>query len=134
MSEWVLDASVVVDLLLGLAPQHLEDAMAGHQLVAPSHLDAEVLSALARLHRSGALVEDEVSRSLMGLATLPIERLPITQALLLIAWELRHNVAARDALYLALAQVRSAVVLTKDLRLRRAAPHLTLGPEDAEEG
>ncbi|MDQ6773238.1 MAG: VapC toxin family PIN domain ribonuclease, partial [Candidatus Dormibacteraeota bacterium] len=54
MAEAVIDASAMVDLLLG-GP--VGDAVAarisGHGLHGPAHLDAESLSALGRLHRAG---------------------------------------------------------------------------------
>jgi predicted nucleic acid-binding protein len=61
----VLDASAVVDLLLrnpnGEAVRaHLE----GGELHTVAHLDAEVFSALARLHREGTLSADAVDARL----------------------------------------------------------------------
>lgn len=134
MTEVVLDASVVVDLLLGRAPLEAETALGGRALVSPAHVDAEVLSTLARLHRKGELADAEVVQALTDLATMPIWRVPVTHVQMLFAWALRHNVTAKDALYLALAEHRGTKVVTSDARLRRAVPQLTLGPEDAESG
>lgn len=43
---------------------------------------------------------------------------------------MRHHVRMADALYLALAHRVGGRVLTIDEKLRRAAPGLTLGPDD----
>ena len=134
MSELVVDASVVVRLLTAAEPLPVEPTIERTDLIAPAHLDAEVLSALARMHRAGLLTGYQVGQALTDLDALPVQRLPITHVQLMSAWALRHNVAARDALYLALAGHRGTKVVTGDQRLRRAAPHLTLGPEDAEAG
>lgn len=134
MSELVLDASAVVHLLTEAQEWPAESLIAQATLLSPSHLDAEVLSALARLHRAGLRTDTEVTRALAHLAAMPIERLPITHVQLMSAWALRHNVAARDALYLALAEHRGTKVVTGDQRLRRAAPDLTTGPEDLAAG
>ena len=111
----MLDASAVVDLLvygtLQLPP--------GAVLVAPAHLDAEVLSALARLCRAGQLSAAAVDDMLVGLAELPLGRVELPQ-LLQPAFALRDNVAQRDSLYVVLAQQLDALLLTLDARLATA--------------
>jgi predicted nucleic acid-binding protein len=126
----VLDASAVVDLLLrnrtgALVRERLGDA----DLHTVAHLDAEVFSALARLHRAGTLRAGDVETRLRLLASLDMLRLPITGALLREAWTLRENVTARDALYVALARRLKGRLLTTDHRLARAVPTLAVGLE-----
>jgi predicted nucleic acid-binding protein len=118
----VLDAAAAVDVLLDNergrgARRHLE----GAQLFSVVHLDAEVFSALARLHRDEQLTAEAVSARLALLADLDVARLPITAPLLSAAWALRDNIAARDALYVAAAQTLTGKLLTTDDRLSRAA-------------
>lgn len=132
MSVIVLDASIAVELLVRRASSGLQDVLARMHMVTAGHLDAEVLSALARMHRRGEFGPAAAATAIDDLAALPVERAPMTAALLHDAWALRHNVRMADALYLALARSVGGRVLTKDERLRRAAPHLTLGPEDLE--
>ncbi len=110
----VVDASAVVDLLVNghRLPHDAALATAGH-------MDAEVLSALGRLHRDGALTAFDVEEMLEDLAALSVQRVPI-QDLTPIAFALRHNVALRDGLYVALAQVSDASLATTDARLARA--------------
>jgi predicted nucleic acid-binding protein len=108
----VVDASVVVQMLLGGASA----LPAGAVLVAPAHLDAEVLSALARLCRAGQLSANAVEDMLEGLAELPLGRVELPQ-LVRAAFELRDNLAQRDSLYVVLAQRLDAALLTLDTRL-----------------
>ncbi len=110
----VVDASAVVDLLVN--GRSLPDAAV---LASPAHLDAEVLSALGRLYRHGVLRAFDVEEMLDDLAVLSIERVPI-EDLTSMAFALRHNVAVRDGLYVALAQVSDAPLRTTDARLARA--------------
>lgn len=124
----VLDASAVVDLLIGSdRGTQVRATLAGRDAAAlftVAHLDAEVLSALARSHRSGQLDADEVSRLLAHLAALPATRLPITGTLVAAAWSMRHSIAARDALYVAATHALGARLVTTDDRLARALPDL----------
>jgi predicted nucleic acid-binding protein len=83
-----------------------------------------VFSALARLCRDGTLPGDVVEIRLRALSRLSVLRLPITGVLLEEAWTLRHNVTARDALYVALARRLRGRLLTTDQRLARAVPGL----------
>lgn len=117
----VVDASTVVDLLVR------SDAAlpSGAAFVAPAHLDAEVLSALARLCRAGELSESAVADMLDGLAELVLDRVPLPR-LLQTAFSLRDNVSQRDSLYVALAQQLEAPLLTRDHRLAAACRQLAL--------
>lgn len=111
----VVDASAIVDLLCGTelaeaVQQHLSD----ERLLAPAHIDAEVLSALGRLQRAGRITEAEVAERLELLAEAPLERRPLAQ-LLTGAWERRHNLRFVDALYVELAtQLADAPLVTTD--------------------
>ena len=126
----VVDASAAVDLLVRSdAGEHVRQALTAVDeptLMTVAHLDAEVLSALARLHRADVLIQQQVTDLLDRLATIAMQRLPITQSLLREAWALRDNVAARDALYVAAARAVRGKLLTTDDRLARAVPDLTL--------
>lgn len=120
MAEAVVDASALVDLLLDNA---LGDAVrrriAGHVLHAPAHIDAEVLSALGRLHRAGELDPESVESRLRELAEAPIQRHPVTD-LLLGTWARRQKLRLVDALYVELAVARGVPLVTTDRRLRAA--------------
>ena len=123
----VLDAAAAVDVLLDNdrgrgVRRHLE----GAQLFTVAHLDAEVFSALARLHRDERLTAEAVSARLALLADLDVVRLPIMAPLLSAAWAMRENIAARDALYVAAAQTLTGKLLTTDDRLFRAAGDIAI--------
>jgi predicted nucleic acid-binding protein len=126
----LLDASAAVDLLVRSEPGEQVRRFLMDQrevtLITVAHLDAEVLSALARLHRADALTEAEVDELLARLAGLAMQRLPISPDLLQAAWALRDNVAARDALYVAAAHAVQGRLLTTDDRLARAVPDIAV--------
>lgn len=123
MTTLVLDASATVDLLLrNEQGQAVRRRIVDADLWSAAHLDAEVFSALARLNRAGELGAAEVEVRLALLSQLDLERVPVTGPLLSRAWALRANVAARDALYVALAEALGAPLLTTDTRRARAAP------------
>lgn len=111
----VLDASVVVDLLIRVGASLPSGAM----FIAPAHLDAEVLSALARLCRTGTLSQVAVDDMLQGLAELAVDRVDL-RGLLQPAFVLRHHVSQHDSLYVAAAQQFDAALLTLDGRLAAA--------------
>ena len=95
--------------------------MRGCELHAPAHLDAEVLSALGRLHRAGELAAAAVTATLGELAAAPIHRHPLA-GLLSGAWEARDQLRLVDALYVELAgSLGSLPLLTTDERLARAS-------------
>lgn len=125
----LLDASAVVEALLGTdrGERLLERlVLEEDEPVTVVHLDAEVLSALARLQRAGQLDTRDVERLLAHFRRLAVRRLPITPELLLAAWALRGNVSMRDALYVAAARALGVGLLTTDERLARAVPDVAV--------
>jgi len=115
--ELVVDASAFVDFLLGNdCGAAVGRRMRGCALYAPSHLDAEVLSALGRLHRAGLLSAGDVGERLAALADAPVQRHELAP-LLRGAWERRDNLRLVDSLYIELADRLGCRVLTTDQRL-----------------
>ena len=118
MADLVVDASALVDLLIGEAlGLAVGRRLAGHRLHAPAHVDAEVLSALGRLHRAGTLSAERVGPVLAHLAASPVRRHPVAP-LLVGAWSRRHQLRLADALYVELAVSREHTLVTTDRRLR----------------
>lgn len=121
----VVDASVVVEVLLrsdvGAA---LEERLfeGDDPLHAPHMLDVEVAHALRRCALHGDIDEHHGRDALADLAAMSIERHG-HQPLLERIWQLRHNLTAYDAAYLALAESLSAPLLTRDAGLASVAEH-----------
>jgi predicted nucleic acid-binding protein len=121
----VVDASALLEVLLrtpaaGAIEAHL--FAPGETLFAPHLLDIEVAQVLRRYAAKGE-IDGERGRAALGdLADFPIQRFPHTWLLPRI-WDLRRNLTACDAVYVALAEVLNAVLLTRDGRLAAAAGH-----------
>ena len=113
----VLDASVLVNALLidGASRAHLADA----NLQAPELIDAELLSVLRKLVLGNQLPEQHALQALITAQQLGLRR-HASRHLWPRAWELRANLSAYDALYVALAEQLSATLLTADSRVSRA--------------
>lgn len=120
LSQVVVDASAVVDLLSGSwRAGPVARLLRGSVPSTVAHMDAEAFRAFARMARAGVISADDVDRALTTLGRAPWPRLPITGRLTRRAWELRDAIAARDALYVAAAEVLDARLLTTDDRLAR---------------
>lgn len=113
----VADASVVVDLLLG-GPSPAGDALAEHlvsrdPVAVPHLLDVEVTQVIRRYTLAGSLTAGEATTLVDELGQLPLAR-HAHGPLLARAFELRTNVTVYDAVYLALAELLEAPLLTAD--------------------
>jgi predicted nucleic acid-binding protein len=119
----VIDASAFVQVLLRRGGRDtLEAALESDGAYAPELLDAEVLSALARLERQGHLAAEQASRATRALARSPIVRVP-HRGLVAEAWRRRANLSLYDAFYVALTARLGGTLLTTDRRLA-ASPGL----------
>lgn len=95
--------------------------LAGTVMHAPAHFDAEVLSALGRMHHAGLLAAAQVEAALDELGRAPVTRHEVS-SLLAGAWARREILRLTDALYVELADTAGLVLLTTDQRLARAWP------------
>ena len=126
--SWVVDASVLVDLVIGgSSSQASSDAMAGCRLHAPAHVDVEVTSALARLHRADLLTRAAAGRALAAFGQAPLTRNELPP-LVAGAWKHSAGLCVADAFYVELARQLGTRVLTVDARLARASPYAVLPP------
>jgi predicted nucleic acid-binding protein len=117
MDEVVIDASALIDLLLGgPVGDAVADRIASHTLHGPAHIDAESLSALGRLHRASELDPMAVETLLDRLVGAPIVRHALPP-LLAGAWKRRSNLRLADALYVELADFLHLRLVTTDARL-----------------
>lgn len=110
----IVDASALVDLLVGSSlAGSIESRLQGAELHAPAHFDAEVLSALGRLHRAGQLTARQVGDRIAAVASAPISRHDLAP-LLSGAWRRRNNLRLVDALYVELASQLDTLIITTD--------------------
>ncbi|MEQ9491196.1 MAG: type II toxin-antitoxin system VapC family toxin [Alphaproteobacteria bacterium] len=115
----VVNASALIELLLqtpaarSVSDQLFRDRQTLH---APHLLDVEVAQVIRRYVLSGDVSEREGSAALIDLAEFPIQRYAHT-VLLNRIWELRSNITAYDAAYVALAEALDATLVTLDRKL-----------------
>lgn len=88
-------------------------------MVAPHHLDLEVLNALRRLVRASRVEQSRAGEATRDLLQAPIDRIE-TRALIFRIWAWRENLSAYDAAYVVLAEVLGCALVTADERLGRA--------------
>jgi predicted nucleic acid-binding protein len=121
----VVDASAVLEVLLRSdRGKRLEERLlTGRQsLHAPHLLDLEVAQVLRRFAAAGVLRAERGREALADLEDLPLHRYP-HDFLLPRIWDLRRNVTAYDAAYLALAETLVAPLVTCDARLASIPGH-----------
>jgi len=115
----VVDASAMLEVLLNTpAGARVADRLsaAGETLHAPHLLDLEVAQVLRRYAASGEIDPQRGAQALEDLADFPLLRYP-HDVLLPRIWELRDNLTAYDAAYVALAEVLKAPLVTRDAAL-----------------
>jgi predicted nucleic acid-binding protein len=118
----VVDASVVATALAddGAAGWHARARLLqADQLAAPDLVDVETVSVLRRRWLAQTLTARRFSTAVDDLADLALDRFP-TLPLMRRAYQLRANVTAYDASYVALAELLECTLLTADARLAKA--------------
>ena len=121
----VVDASALLEALLRTpAADSVEDRLfaPGQTLHAPHLLDVEVAQVIRRYAANGEIDGERGRMALADLADFPLRRYP-HDFLLPRIWDLRSNLTAYDAAYVALAEALDAPLLTRDRRLAAAAGH-----------
>jgi predicted nucleic acid-binding protein len=118
----VVDASVVVDVTIDRRPgDHLSERLINEdELVAPHLIDIEVLHALRRLVRFDHVSFDRAVDARSDFAEFALTRFPHEPFMDRI-WELRDDLSAYDAAYLALAEGISIPLVTCDVGLASVA-------------
>ena len=120
----VLDTSAVLNALVarpripGLKERLAEDG----DLHGPHLIDTELLHALRRMTISGEISEERAADARSDFAELALVRYshePLSDRV----WELRHNLTAYDATFLALAELLAVPLITCDARLASAPGH-----------
>jgi predicted nucleic acid-binding protein len=119
----VVDASAVIEVLLRTPKAATIEKrlfQPGETWHAPHLIDVEVAQVLRRLALAGTISPKRGAEALQDFADMPIRR-HAHDWLLARAWELRDNLTAYDAAYVALAEALEAPLLTCDGRIARAA-------------
>ena len=122
LSVIVVDASAILEVLLrSPAALAIEERLfeRGETLHAPHLIDLEVLQVLRRYAAAGEVSAERAREALDDLAAFRLRRWA-HDALALRIWELRQNLTAYDAAYIALAEALGAPLLTRDRRLASA--------------
>lgn len=117
----VVDASVVVAALVDTGPagRWAESLMLSGPLAAPHLMPVEATNVLRRSASSGDISADVASLAHEDLVALRLELFPYAPCASRV-WELRSNVSAYDAWYVALAETLDAPLATLDVKLSRA--------------
>ena len=121
----VVDASAALEALLRTpaaraVEKRLFDPL--ETLHAPYLLDVEVTQVVRRYAANGDIDDERGRAALADLMDFPLRRYP-HDFLLPRVWDLRNNLTAYDAVYVALAEALDATLLTRDKRLAGAPGH-----------
>jgi predicted nucleic acid-binding protein len=131
----VLDASALIELILATpAGKSVATQIADPEesLHTPHLSDVEVGQVLRRYVRDGDINAETAATALDDLRALDLQR-HAHEPFLKRVWELRQNLTAYDAVYVALAELLDGALLTGDARLSRA-PGMTCEVEVIQAG
>jgi predicted nucleic acid-binding protein len=119
----VVDASVIASML-GYTDDRGRKArtVMGRDLewAAPEHWKVEVCSVMRGLALGGKITHELASRAVGRIPLLGVDTVPVDD-LLPRMWQVRANISAYDAAYVALAERRDLTLVTADAKLARSA-------------
>jgi predicted nucleic acid-binding protein len=120
----VVDTSAVLEALVAHDPPPglIERLGQDGDLHAPHLIDTEALHALRSMTMHRKLSEERATDARSDFAELTLVRYP-HDPLNDRVWELRHNLTAYDATFVALAEALDATLITCDSRLAAARDH-----------
>jgi predicted nucleic acid-binding protein len=120
----VLDTSAALDALVAREPAAglVERLTDDGDLHAPHLIDTELLHALRRLTLGGSISGERAEGARSDFAELSLVRYPHV-SLNDRVWELRDNITAYDATFVALAEALAVPLITCDARLASAPGH-----------
>ncbi|HEY4996414.1 MAG TPA: type II toxin-antitoxin system VapC family toxin [Solirubrobacteraceae bacterium] len=120
----VVDTSAVLEALAARdpAPGLIERLAEDGDLHGPHLIDTELLHALRRMSINRQISDERAEDARSDFAELALRRYrhqPLSDRV----WELRHNITAYDATFIALAEALSAPLITCDARLAATPGH-----------
>lgn len=118
----VVDSSAIIEVLLRIyVGEKIESRILSpfENLCAPHLINLEVAQVLRRYCASGDMTSERALDASVDFKDMPITRYPHDIFLQRI-WELRANITAYDAIYVALAEALPAPLLTCDKRFANA--------------
>jgi len=121
----VLDASAAIEWLMRSSTGTKVDRRlfsSPATIHVPHLLDVEITQVLRRYVRQRIITDSRGEEALQDLHDLPLSRYP-HDILLPRVWELRAAVTAYDAVYVALAELLDAALITCDRRIAQASGH-----------
>jgi predicted nucleic acid-binding protein len=92
---------------------------AARDLAAPDLVDVETVAVLRKRWIAGSISDGRFASAVRDLEDIELDRYPVLRFMRR-AWELRANVTAYDATYVALAEVLDCELWTADHRLAKA--------------
>jgi len=118
----VVDTSALLPALVdsGGAGQVARSALSVPDLIAPALIDAEVAHALRGRVRGGKLEARIAVQALADMRRIPLERVEMVSHLERV-WQLRENLTAYDAMFVAVAETYDAALVTGDERLAKSS-------------
>jgi len=118
----VVDASILANVIGddgADGERARSEVRVARELAAPDLVDVETVAVLRKRWIAGTISDTRFVEAIDDLEAIELERYP-TLPLMRRSYELRSNVTAYDATYVALAEVLGCGLLTGDSRLRRA--------------
>jgi predicted nucleic acid-binding protein len=118
----VVDASVLADALLDDGPagdRARGELTADDQWAAPDHIFVEVMSVIRGRLLGQKITLERAEDAVAALADMAMDKVDPARLIPRI-WELRGNLTAYDAAYVAAAEILECPLLTGDRRLSRA--------------
>ncbi|GGM37594.1 VapC ribonuclease [Micromonospora sonchi] len=119
----VVDASAVASMLVYTDDRGRKArAVLGRdpEWAAPEHWKIEVFSVMRGLVLGGKITDQLASRAVDRIGRLGVDTVPVDD-LLPRMWQIKANISAYDAAYVALAERRDLTLVTADAKLGRAA-------------
>jgi predicted nucleic acid-binding protein len=119
----VVDASVIASMLVYSDDRGRKARVVmgrDPEWAAPEHWKVEVFSVMRGLALGGKITGQLASRAVDRITRLGIDTVPVDD-LLARMWQVKANISAYNAAYVALAERRSLTLVTADSRLARAA-------------